>query len=105
MQAVYDGMLQVTTGTQGTLRTVFQDFPIAVAAKSATAQESLTRSSHTWFVGFAPYDDPLIAVTVMVPFGETSPSPTAIVGKNIIAEYMGLNYTPQISYLDTRLAQ
>ncbi len=105
LQAVYDGMLQVTTGTQGTLRTVFQDFPIAVAAKSGTAQESLTRSSHTWFVGFAPYDDPLIAVTVMVPFGETSPSPAAIVGKNIIAEYMGLNYTPQNSYLDTRLAQ
>lgn len=104
LEAVYQGMRQVTQGSRGTLRTLFSDFPIDVAGKSGTAQESLSRSSHTWFVGFAPYDDPLIAVTVMIPFGETSPSPAAVVGKNIIAEYMGLNYTPQNNYLDTMLA-
>ena len=102
--AVYEGMRLVTQGTRGTLRTYFNDFPINVAAKSGTAQENLLRSSHTWFVGFAPYENPQISVTVMIPFGEYSPTPSAIVGRNIIAEYMGLNYTPENSYMDVELA-
>ncbi|HCT64050.1 MAG TPA: hypothetical protein DIC60_02050 [Lachnospiraceae bacterium] len=105
LQAVYKGMLLVTQGEKGTLRGVFKDFPIDVAGKSGTAQENLTRSSHTWFTGFAPYDDPQIAVTVMIPFGENAGSPAAVVAKNIIGEYMGLNYQPENSYMDNVLAK
>jgi len=105
LDAVYEGMRLVTNGSRGTLRTVFKDFPVNVAAKSGTAQENLTRSSHTWFVGFAPYEDPQIAITVMIPFGESSYSPAAIVGREIIAEYMGLNYEGKNSYLDTKISQ
>ncbi|MGE4215188.1 MAG: penicillin-binding transpeptidase domain-containing protein [Anaerotignaceae bacterium] len=105
LQAVYKGMLLVTQGTKGSLRGIFKDFPIDVAGKSGTAQENLTRSSHTWFAGFAPYDDPQIAVTVMIPFGENSGAPAAVVAKNIIAEYMGLNYQPENSYMDNLLAK
>lgn len=105
LQAVYKGMLLVTQGSRGTLRGIFKDFPIDVAGKSGTAQENLTRSSHTWFTGFAPYDDPQIAVTVMIPFGESSGSPAAVVAKNIIGEYMGLNYKPENSYMDNVLAK
>ena len=60
---------------------------------------------YTWFVGFAPYEDPQIAVTVMIPFGEASSSPAAVVGREIIGEYMGLNYEPENSYMDISLAQ
>ena len=98
-------MLLVTSGPKGTLRNVFRNFPVNVAAKSGTAQENLSRSSHTWFVGFAPYEDPQIAVTVMIPFGEASSSPAAVVGREIIGEYMGLNYEPENSYMDISLAQ
>lgn len=105
INAVFEGMLAVTQGGRGTLRTVFRDFPINVAAKSGTAQEDLHRSSHTWFVGFAPYEDPQIAITVMIPFGESSNSPAAVVAKNVIAEYMGLNYEPENNYMDNVLAK
>lgn len=105
LQAVYKGMLLVTQGTKGSLRGVFKDFPIDVAGKSGTAQENLTRSSHTWFTGYAPYDDPQIAITVMIPFGESSGSPAAVVAKNIIGEYMGLNYQPENSYMDNVLEE
>lgn len=105
LQAVYRGMLLVATGTKGTLRNVFRDFPVHVAAKSGTAQEKLNKSSHTWFVGFAPYEDPQIAVTVLIPFGEEAGSPAAVVAKEVIQEYMGLNYQPKNSYMDTLLAQ
>ena len=105
LQAVYKGMLLVTQGAKGTLRGVFRDFPIDVAGKSGTAQENLTRSSHTWFTGFAPYEDPQIAVTVMIPFGESTGAPAAVVAKNVIAEYMGLNYQPENSYMDNILTK
>ncbi|MGL4790821.1 MAG: penicillin-binding transpeptidase domain-containing protein, partial [Anaerotignaceae bacterium] len=105
LQAVYDGMLLVTQGSKGTARRVFSDFPIAVAAKTGTAQENLSRSSHTWFTGFAPFDNPQIAITVMIPFGEHSISPSSTIAKNIIAEYMGLNYEPENSYMKNNLAK
>lgn len=105
LEAVYEGMRLVTQGQKGTLRTVFRDFPIDVAAKSGTAEENKNNSSHSWFVGFAPYDDPQIAVTVMIPFGEVSGSPAAVTAKNIIGEYMGLNYEPSGGYMENYLTE
>ncbi|MEA4816605.1 MAG: penicillin-binding transpeptidase domain-containing protein [Lachnospiraceae bacterium] len=105
LDAVYSGMYKVTTGESGTLRNIFADFPVHVAAKSGTAQENLERSSHTWFVGFAPYENPQISVTVMIPFAEVSGSPAAKIAKEIIAEYMGLNYKPENTYLKTTLTK
>lgn len=105
LNAVYRGMLMVTQGTRGTLRGVFKDFPIDVATKSGTAEEKLDKDSHTWFVGFAPYENPQIAVTVMIPFGEVGSSPAAVTAKNIIAEYMGLNYEPSNTFMDNILTQ
>ena len=90
LEAVYQGMLGVTIGSQGTLRHFFNDFPIKVAAKTGTAEEAKNRPSHTWFVSFAPYDHPQIAVVVMIPFGESKFGPATEVAKGIMAEYFGL---------------
>ena len=105
LEAVHEGMYLVTHGDRGTLRSLFRDFPINVAAKSGTAQENLNKSSHTWFVGFAPYENPQIAITVMIPFGEDSLSPAAVVAKEIFAEYFGLNYVPENTYMENTLAK
>ena len=105
LEAVYEGMLLVTQGSKGTLRNVFRDFPIDVAAKSGTAEENKNLSSHVWFVGFAPYDDPQIAVTVMIPFGDVTGSPAAVVAKNVIGEYMGLNYESSSGYMENYLTE
>ena len=88
---VHEGMLQVTKGSQGTLRTYFSDFPVLTAAKTGTAEENKNRPSHSWFAGFAPYDDPQVAVVVLVPFGEGSSAPAIKTAKDIILEYMGYN--------------
>lgn len=105
LDAVYEGMKLVTQGSSGTLRNVFRDFEVDVAGKSGTAEESKNKSSHVWFVGFAPYDDPQIAVTVMIPFGDISGSPAAVVAKNIIGEYMGLNYSSSSDYMESYLSE
>ena len=42
---------------------------IAVAGKTGTAETGLDTPPHTWFVAFAPADDPVVAVAVLVENG------------------------------------
>ncbi len=94
INAIAKGMYLVTKGDKGTLRNSFKDYPVEVAAKSGTAQESSKRSEHTIFVAFTPYDDPQISVSVLIPYGNnsaTAPAPT--VAKAVISNYLQLNTT------------
>jgi penicillin-binding protein 2 len=93
LQAIHDGMLAVTEGQRGTARSIFRGFEVRVAGKTGTAQQISGRNDHTSFGAFAPYEDPQIAIYVMVPFGDTRATPAAssVIAKRVIAEYMGLN--------------
>ncbi len=83
--AVKDGMRRVTE--DGTASSVFADFPIEVAGKTGTAE--VTGGSDTvLFVGFAPYDNPQIAVAVVLEHGATS-SYAARVAKDMFECYLG----------------
>ncbi len=84
--AVKDGMRRVTA--DGTASGVFQDFPISVAGKTGTAE--VTGGSDTvLFVGFAPYDNPQIAVAVVLEHGATS-SFAARTARNMFECYFGI---------------
>lgn len=63
---VQEGMRLVCT--EGTAASVFADFGIAVAGKTGTA-ETYNHSDNLTFIGYAPYDDPEIAVAVVVEYG------------------------------------
>lgn len=65
--AIYQGMKQVCENVS--YQNVFTSLGITVAGKSGTAQESELKPDHAWFTGFAPYDDPQIAVTILIPCG------------------------------------
>jgi penicillin-binding protein 2 len=75
--------------TGGTAKSTFSGFQIEVAGKSGTAQENLLRSNHSVFVAYAPYSSPEIAVSVLIPNGESS-GYTAEVVRDIIKYYYGL---------------
>ncbi|MBE6011891.1 MAG: hypothetical protein E7234_04985 [Lachnospiraceae bacterium] len=77
---------------------MFSDFPIDIAGKTGTAEEAkITRPSHTSFAGFAPYEDPEIAIYVSIPFSDTKTvaSPSTIVAKDVISAYYKLNKEPE----------
>ena len=94
MDAIFKGMYLVTSGDRGTLRNSLADFPVSVAAKSGTAQESSKRSEHTTLVAFAPYESPQISVSVMIPYGnDSSTAPAPTVAKAVISKYMQLDTT------------
>lgn len=59
------------TVTQGSA-TSMQSVPVEVAGKTGTAQWSRTSPPHSWFTGFAPYDNPEITLTVIVEDGGNS---------------------------------
>ena len=85
--AVHNGMRLVVTG--GTAKGTFNGFPISVAGKSGTAQENKLRSNHSVFVAYAPYENPEIALSVLIPNGESS-GYTAEVVRDTIKYYYGL---------------
>ena len=62
-QAYTEGMRLVTSSSSGTAYSTFYNYPIAVAAKTGTA-ETDSGSPNGAFVCYAPYDDPQIAVVV-----------------------------------------
>ncbi len=67
-QAYFTGMRLVTQKTadfSGTAYSTFKNYPIAVAAKTGTAQSGQTNASdHGAFVCYAPADDPQIAIAI-----------------------------------------
>lgn len=56
------------TVTQGTAQSM-QSVPVAVAGKTGTAQFNRNKIPHSWFAGFAPYDDPQVVIVTLVEEG------------------------------------
>ena len=89
LDAVLEGMKSVTSETGGTAYDRFKDFDIEVGGKTGSAETS-TGDVNAWFVGFAPFDNPEIAIVIMVENGGHG-NYTAEVVRDIMAEYFGMN--------------
>ena len=65
---------------------------ISVAGKTGTAENHLSENNkgkeHAWFIGFAPVEDPKIAVAVVVEQGGSGGGVSAPIAKRIISEYL-----------------
>ena len=99
LEHIKKGMRMVAD--DGTAKKVFQNFPVEVGVKTGTAEKSgvnpssgETYDEFAWFVGFAPYDDPEIAVAAVI-FQGGSGGYAAPMVRDIIAQYLGLNNIEQ----------
>ncbi len=91
--AVQAGMRKVITDSSA--KSVFADLPVEVAGKTGTAQEDRTRANHAFFISFAPYSHPEIAVTVNIPYGYAGTN-AATLGKKVYEYYYGYTTLDQI---------
>jgi penicillin-binding protein 2 len=83
LAVVRQGMRQtVTDGSAKILQYVGMD----VAGKTGTAQVS-GKDNHAWFTGYGPYEDPQIAVTVLVENGKEGASVAVPIARDIFAWY------------------
>ena len=77
--AIHSGMRMVVENMAE-----FDGFPLAVAGKTGTAQQSANRPNHALFVGYAPYENPKVSIATRIAYGYTSHN-AAEVSKNILA--------------------
>ena len=84
IKAVLEGMKNVTTESGGTAYSIFKDSAIQVGGKTGSAQAG--NKTHAWFVGFAPFDDPEIAVVAIIENGAHG-AYAAQVAKDIFDSY------------------
>ena len=94
LDAIRQGMKSVTSDTTGTAYVRFRDFGIEVGGKTGSAEAGTDENGkdivHAWFAGYAPFDDPEIAIVVMVENGGHG-NYTAEVVRDIMQEYFGMN--------------
>jgi penicillin-binding protein 2 len=80
IKIVREGMRQ--TVTSGSARRL-NSLPLAAAGKTGTAQIGGSSETHAWFTGFAPYENPEIAVVVLIEEGGEGSSTAVPVAENI----------------------
>lgn len=78
LSAITSGMNKVVQA--GSIRSLFSNVPVSVAGKTGTAQITANEPNHALFVSFAPYQDPDISVTVMIPNGFSSSNAAELAG-------------------------
>ena len=84
----------------------FKDLPIEVGEKTGTAEvegknpDGSDFDSYAWMLGFAPYDDPEIAVTVFMVQAGTSINCGPVV-RDIICKYFDIKINPENQSLVT----
>ncbi len=92
IDAVKKGMQSVAE--EGTASAYFKDYPVQIGGKTGTAQVS-GKPDNSVLILFAPYEDPEIAVSIVVEQGERSLS-TGPVAKAIMDEYFFGSTEPEI---------
>ena len=90
INAIKEGMKGVTSDDGGTAFAYFKDFNIEIGGKTGSASTNESGNANAWFVGFAPFDDPEIAVAVFVRNGQHG-GYTAPAAREIFAQYLGMN--------------
>jgi penicillin-binding protein 2 len=75
--------------TQGTAQRAFYGAVVRMAGKSGTAEAPGT-GTHAWFVGYAPADNPQIAVAVVLEHGGEGGADAAPLFRQVVEAYMAL---------------
>ncbi len=83
LKAVKEGMLSVTE--EGTGRLALSDYPIKVGGKTGTS-EVTNAPDHSIFIAFAPFDNPEIAISVVLENGQMGSTSGTIV-RDILDAY------------------
>ena len=99
LDAIKRGMKGVISAEDGgTASSYFTDFAYndMVGAKTGTAQvNAIDIENNAWFVSFAPYDDPEIAVVVFIANGYKG-GVASLTSKDVIADYLDRKNNPQV---------
>ena len=60
---------------------------VSVCGKTGTAQHVESKTPHSWFIGFAPYDNPQVAIAVLVEEGGYGGTAAARITSQVLSKY------------------
>ncbi|MBR6501964.1 MAG: hypothetical protein IKT42_00820 [Clostridia bacterium] len=86
ISSIKSGMLSVTV--DGTGQAALGDYPIKLGGKTGTAQVN-GKADHSTFILFAPYDNPEIAISVVLEHGSSSYAAGSLVREILDAYFFG----------------
>ncbi|WP_084413165.1 penicillin-binding protein 2 [Desulfovirgula thermocuniculi] len=89
LEIIRQGMREATLPPDGTAAGVFWGAPYTAGAKTGTA-EVHGHDNHALFVAFAPYENPEIALAVVVEYGGHGSSAAGAVARDILDAYFKL---------------
>ena len=91
-----EGMRMAASEAGGTAYNIFKNFKVEVAGKTGSAEAGKDKNGNdivnAWFVCFAPYDKPEVAVVVMIENGGHG-NYAAEVARDVLNQYFGMNAT------------
>lgn len=93
LATLQEALLGVTTQSYGTAREAFAGLEVPVAGKTGTA-ENPGDEPHAWFTGYAPADDPQIAVVVVIEQGGEGSKVAAPIFRQVIEAFFGIESPP-----------
>ena len=79
LAVIQAGLYDAANGVEGTASSVFANLPddAKAAGKTGTAEPGDGGEDHSWFVGYAPFDNPKIVVSVVIERGGTGANAAA----------------------------
>lgn len=86
LRIVQNGMHQITR-PGGSVHHIFADLPVTVAGKTGTAETGTEGHTNATFVAYAPFENPEIALAVIIPKGGGGSDASAQLTKDILAAY------------------
>ena len=86
IDVVRDGMFRVVNASGGTGRRAGDGLGVKIAGKTGTAEvgAGATRRKNTWFICYAPVENPTVALAIVVENGETGGSTAAPKAREIL---------------------
>lgn len=85
-EAAYIGIMMRKVVTDGTAKKL-KNLEANVAGKTGSADHASGKAAHAWFVGYAPFEDPKIVVSVVVENVGTGSDYAVPIAKKIFEEY------------------
>lgn len=93
---IHQGMHDVTVANSTSVFTDLQSqYNFNAAGKTGTAQQRSDKANHALFVGYAPYEEPEMAMAVRIANGYSSRN-AALVAKDVMSYYFELKDTSEI---------
>lgn len=88
LAVIQQGLWAAVNETGGTARGA--SVPgIEVAGKTSTAQNP-SGEAHGWFIAFAPFENPRLALAILIEHGKSGAASAAPIAREIISRYFGL---------------